>query len=100
MLPNGYLFNCRDNNSDPNYKYDIKVVVYKGMPLSKIKSLYPVEESSKKDYRYFEYNECIQYLNDKIKKLETEKEEWSVKLKKKLIQTKTKIQQEIGTSKN
>ena len=72
-------------SSDPNYKYDIKVVVYRDMPLSQIKSLFPVETSSKKDFRYFEYNDSIEYLNEKIKELDAEKEEWAVKLKKNLI---------------
>jgi hypothetical protein len=87
-------------SSDPNYKYDIKVVVYQDMPLSQIKNLFPVEKSKKTDFRYFEYNDSIVYLNKKIKELEEEKEEWAVKLKKKLIQTKTRIQQGIGTTKN
>jgi hypothetical protein len=38
-------------SSDPNYTYDIKVVVYRDMPLSRIKSLFLVDKAKKKDFR-------------------------------------------------
>jgi hypothetical protein len=87
-------------SSDPNYKYDIQVVVYQSMPLSQIKNLFPVDKSKNEDFRYFDYNDSIEYLNEKIKELEAEKEEWAGKLKTNLVKTKMRIQQEIGTSKN
>ena len=82
-------------SDDPNYKYDIKVVVYRDIPLSKIKSLFPVDKAKRKDFRYFEYNDSIKYLNEMIKELEIEKDEWAVILKKHLIKTRERILQEI-----
>lgn len=84
-------------SSDPNYTYDIKVVVYRDMPLSHIKSLYPVDKAKKKDFRYFEYHDVIKYLDEKIKELNTDKEEWAINLRQHLIETKDRIQQEIKT---
>ncbi len=82
-------------SSDPNSKDDIKVVVYRDMPLSQIKSLFPVSEREKKDFRYFEFSDAIQHLNESIKRLEPEKEEWAINLKKHLIETKKRIIKEI-----
>jgi hypothetical protein len=82
-------------SSDPNYKYDIKVVVYRDMTLTQIKSLYPVDRAKRKDFRYFEYDDSIKYLNERITELDSEKEEWAIKLQERLIQTKMRIQKEI-----
>ena len=82
-------------SSDPKSKDDIKVVVYRDMPLSQIKSLFPVNERKKKDFRYFEFNDAIQHLNESINRLEPEKEEWAINLKKHLIETKMRIVKEI-----
>ena len=54
-------------DSDPNTKYDIKVIVYRDIPLANIKKLYPVIKEKKQDYRYLEYAKAIDYLNDNIK---------------------------------
>ena len=86
--------------NDPNYNYDIRVVVYHEMPLSQIQTLFPVDQSKNQDFRYFEYKESIEYLNEKIKELEKEKEGWAIDLKKHLFQTKIRIQQQPGASKN
>jgi hypothetical protein len=82
-------------SDDPNYKYDIKVVVYRDIPVSEVKSIFPVDKAKRKDFRYFEYNDSIKYLNERIKELEIEKDEWAVILKKHLIKTKDRILQEI-----
>ena len=82
-------------SSDPNYKYDIKVVVYRGMPFTQIEALYPVKKGNNKDFRYFAYDDAIRYLNEKIKALEPEKEAWAKNLKERLIKTRDRIQHEI-----
>ena len=46
-------------SSNPIYEYDIKVVVYREMPLAQLKALYPVEKVKKKDFRYFAYDDAI-----------------------------------------
>ena len=48
-------------------KYDIKVVVYKDLPLATIKKNYPVIPAKQQDYRYLQYDKAIQYLNELIK---------------------------------
>jgi hypothetical protein len=80
---------------DPNYKYDIKVVVYRNAPLEQIKALFPVDRSKKKDFRYFEYQDSIRYLDEHISILEKISEEWAISLKELLLHTKQKVQQEI-----
>jgi hypothetical protein len=49
-------------SSDPNERYDIKVVVYRDMPLKKIQQQYPVIKGEK-DYRYLEYSLALQHLD-------------------------------------
>ena len=91
-----WQWNDHGTSDDPNYDYDIKVVVYRDMPLVQIKKLYPVNKAKMKDFRYLEYNVAIKYLDENIEDLESEKEEWAINLKKQLIHTKTIIQQEIN----
>lgn len=47
-------------------QYPIKVVIYKGIPLTQVSSKYPVNAQQKKDYRYLEYANAIRYLNQMI----------------------------------
>jgi hypothetical protein len=86
-----------DNHGDsnPNYKYDIKVVVYKEILLERIKTMFPVNRSEKKDFRYFEFHDSIRYLDARISDLEKIPEEWAISLKEHLVHTKELIQQEI-----
>jgi len=56
---------CSDQ--DQNYKYDIKVIVYRDIPLEDIVKLYPVIKSKKQDYRYLPYNKALYFLNTNIK---------------------------------
>lgn len=53
-------------DADPSYKYQIKVVVFRGIPLSAVKRLYPVVRRTKQDYRYLSYRQAIAYLNRNI----------------------------------
>jgi hypothetical protein len=56
--------------SDPHTKYDVKVIVYKNIPLKEVQKLYPVNKDKKKDYRYVEYNDALKYFNRHIKEFE------------------------------
>jgi hypothetical protein len=49
-------------SSDPNQRYDIKVVVYRNIPLEQIEQQYPVIKGEK-DYRYLEYSQALQHLD-------------------------------------
>ncbi len=48
------------------FRHDVKVVVYKSMPLEEIKKRYPVDPGEKRDFRYLEYRKALDYLNEKI----------------------------------
>jgi len=52
---------------DPQYSYDIKVVVYRDIPLEKVKQLYQVRKERNQDYRYLEYPKAMEYLNKGIR---------------------------------
>jgi hypothetical protein len=82
-------------SSDPNYKYDIKVVVYRGISLNEIESLLPVSKAKKQDFRYIEYHDSIKYLNGNIDKVKQIDEQWAINLKERLVKTKKRIQQRI-----
>lgn len=47
-------------------QYDIRVVVYMNTSLEEIERRYPIIENEKQDFRYLEYQEAIEYLNNKI----------------------------------
>ena len=47
---------------DPNERDDIKVVVYRNIPLDEVERSYPVIER-KQDYRYLEYGAALNLLN-------------------------------------
>ena len=51
-------------------KYDIKVVVYKGIDLETVKAKYPVDSRREKDYRYVKYSDALQYLDERIQEIE------------------------------
>ena len=54
-------------DSDPNTIDDVKVVVYRNIPLEKVKEIYPVIKG-KQDYRYLDYETAIDYINKNIDK--------------------------------
>jgi len=55
------------NHGDSRPKvYDIKVVVYKKITLTKAKEIYPIDPANNKDYRYIEYVDAIKYLDEHI----------------------------------
>ena len=53
-------------DSDPNTKYDIKIAVYRDIPLQEVKERFPVVKEFKRDYRYVEYDEAIKFLDKNI----------------------------------
>ena len=71
-------------------KYDIKVVVYKDVPIDSVKQKYPVVEKESKDYRYVSYDEAIQYLDEMIQ------ENFMPDLTTKLEQTKQRLLKVLG----
>ncbi len=66
-------------------KYDIRVVVYKNIPLAEVKTLYPVIPLKNQDYRYVNYDDTLKYLDGHIAENVIEK------LTKRLVDTKHKI---------
>jgi len=53
-------------DSNPRTRYDIKVVVYKKMPLAQVQKMHPVDPGNKKDYRYLPYKKAMEYLDKRI----------------------------------
>jgi hypothetical protein len=47
---------------DPNANDDVKVIVYRNVPLEEVKKDYPVVEG-KQDYRYLRYKAALDLLN-------------------------------------
>ena len=83
-------------DSDPNSTYDIKVVVYRDISLQKIKSIFPVVEAAKKDYRYIEYNEALKYLDRNISEVGLINEKWAIDLKIHLVDSRSTIKTFFG----
>ena len=54
-------------DSNPNTKYDVKVVVYRDISLEEIKKNYPINQKKNRDYRYFEYSKALSFLDKNIK---------------------------------
>jgi hypothetical protein len=73
-------------DDDPNKVDDVKVVVYRNIPLEKVKEMYPVIKE-KQDYRYLDYSTAIEYLN------KNENEPYLEHLRK----TKKKIVNSLGS---
>jgi len=57
---------------DPSQTYDIRVVVFKGLSLEAVKTMYPVDRDKAQDYRYIRYEDALTYLNNNIKDLPPE----------------------------
>ena len=51
-------------------KYDIKVVVYKGIDLETVKEKFPVNQLQEQDYRYVKYSDALQYLDERIQEID------------------------------
>jgi len=59
---------------DPRVNYDIKIVVYQGIPLDKVKELYPVIKELEQDYRYVSYRQAVNYLDRQLLEIENLKQ--------------------------
>jgi len=82
-------------DSDPNTKYDIKVVVYRNIPLEAVKERFPVVKEQKKDYRYLAYDKALEYLDKNIKEHKNRNEKWAMDTVTQLTRVRTKIVQEL-----
>jgi hypothetical protein len=76
--------------SDPYYQYDIKVVVYRNVPLSNVQNVYPVIRESEQDYRYLPYTKAIAYLDNQIQ------EDLFPELTARLTKTRSLIVEKLG----
>ena len=75
---------------DPNYQYDIKVVVYRDIPLHQVQAAYPILKEKKQDYRYLSYAKAMAYLDGQIS------EDYLPTLTATLRQTRSQIEKELG----
>lgn len=46
--------------------FDIKIIVYREMELDKIKKMFPVDKTNKKDFRYVHYLAAISWHDERI----------------------------------
>ena len=53
-------------------KYDVKVVVYRGVDLDLVKKTFPIVPEKKQDYRYVNYQDASDYFTKTIAELEDE----------------------------
>ena len=75
---------------DPSFKYDVRVVVYRAIPLSQVQKAYPVVKAKKQDFRYLTYTKAMAYLDRQIRaNVITE-------LTDRLRETKSRIEKELG----
>jgi hypothetical protein len=80
--------------SEPDTIYNIKVVVYKDIPLNEAQALFPVNPEQQQDYRYLEYSKALTYLNqhiqdDEMPSLLTTLKETKRKIVESLVQDKS-----------
>ena len=73
-------------DSNPRTSYDIKVVVYRNIPLLTVQRRYPVDKNRQRDYRYLAYPQALAYLDKQIA------EDILPELTQKHKKTKAKIQ--------
>ncbi len=87
-----------DNVGDcnPNYQYDVKVVVYRNASAKTVKAAYPVSKELKHDYRYLKYEAACDYLDNKISELRNIDETWAKDVVITLKRTRVKIAEEIN----
>lgn len=53
-------------DSTPETRYDIKVAVYRHIPLEDVKKTCPVLPEQQKDFRYLEHKKALHFLDEKI----------------------------------
>jgi len=47
-------------------QFDVKVIVYRGINLNKVKEMFPVDKINKKDFRYVHYLTAISWHDERI----------------------------------
>lgn len=57
----------RHGDADPTRTDDVRVVVYRDLPLRRVKRAYPVVPAERQDYRCLAYDEAMEYLDRRIK---------------------------------
>ena len=75
---------------DSNCDYDIKVVVYRDIPLRQVREAYPVVKEKEQDYRYLSYAKAIAHLDAQIRAGITPE------VTEVLRKTKSRIEEEMG----
>lgn len=78
-------------SSNPRKKYDIKVIVYRGLEKTEVAKRFPISISKELDYRYLSYNSALDYLDAQI-----EENGRTSRLSKKLTMTRSKILNHFG----
>ncbi len=82
--------------SDPSMAYNIKVVVYRNIPLSEAKKKYPIIKKKQQDYRYVEYAAALMYFDSVIKDLQTKDASTFLNLINELKRNKIRITETLG----
>lgn len=79
-------------------KYDVKVIIYRGISLTDVKKLYPVSPKKSVDYRYISYSDAVSYFNRNIiEVISMEQEGYPMgSLSQELKSVKTQIINELG----
>ena len=78
-------------DGDPNTKYDIKIAIYRDIPLHKVKERFPAVQETKQDYRYIEYNAALRYLDKNILDYEEIEAQWAKDIVKRHSKVRNKI---------
>ena len=82
-------------DSDPNTKYNIKVAIYRDIPLREVKEKFPVVQETEQDYRYIEYNTALGYLDKNILDHKEIEAQWAKDIVKRFSKVKSKIISEL-----
>jgi hypothetical protein len=62
-----------EGGPDPSSHFEVKIVIYQGIPLAKVQHLYPVDRDRQKDYRYLARDAALHWLDGKIEAFRHEK---------------------------
>jgi hypothetical protein len=65
---------------DPSQAYDVRVVVFKDLPLESVKTEYPVDKAKGQDFRYIGHDQALAYLEKNIKGVKSDMPELAVQL--------------------
>ena len=82
-------------DSDPNTTYDIKIAIYRDIPLHEVKERFPVVLETKNDYRYIEYSAALNYLDKNILDHQDIDAYWAKDIVKRFSKVRSKIITEL-----